>query len=330
MFTHIPTHIIGGPLGAGKTTLIQHLLSQKPVGQRWAVLVNEFGQIGLDAALMENRDVDVGIAEVAGGCVCCVNGVPFQVALGRLLRKVRPDRLFIEPSGLGHPLQLMRQLQAHPWTGVLWVQPLVTVLDAAALEQGSALPAIHTESAAHSGLVVLNKSDRVDGASLDRLAHQFAVRTLTTSRGIVEFPSLPQAEAFPDAAETSLPTASGSMLHAIWTDIKKPIRQEQSGEQGWSLGWRFHPSQRFSTDTMAIWLASIPWLRAKVIVHTLEGWRSANMVPGDSPQWAESAWRRDSRIELIFDLPQDAEKLNDGLDRCRIESLGESTTHASP
>lgn len=81
MLREIPTHLIGGPLGAGKTSLIRSLLAQKPAGERWAVLVNEFGEIGLDAALLAT-DVDgVAIGEVAGGCLCCVNGVPFQVGL---------------------------------------------------------------------------------------------------------------------------------------------------------------------------------------------------------------------------------------------------------
>lgn len=60
MLREIPTHLIGGPLGAGKTSLIRSLLAQKPAGERWAVLVNEFGEIGLDAALLAT-DVD-GVA----------------------------------------------------------------------------------------------------------------------------------------------------------------------------------------------------------------------------------------------------------------------------
>ncbi|MDH0098315.1 CobW-like GTP-binding protein, partial [Pseudomonas sp. GD04158] len=93
MLSQIPTHLIAGPLGAGKTSLIRHLLAQKPAAERWAVLINEFGQIGLDAALLERGEDGIALAEVAGGCVCCVNGAPFQVGLGRLLRQARPDRL---------------------------------------------------------------------------------------------------------------------------------------------------------------------------------------------------------------------------------------------
>jgi G3E family GTPase len=111
MLQNIPTHVIAGPLGAGKTSLIKHLMAQRPVGERWAVLINEFGQIGLDAALLTEDAQGIALGEVAGGCLCCVNGAPFQIGLARLLRKAKPHRLFIEPSGLGHPAQLLRQLR---------------------------------------------------------------------------------------------------------------------------------------------------------------------------------------------------------------------------
>jgi G3E family GTPase len=153
MLQNIPTHVITGPLGAGKTSLIRHLLKQKPAAERWAVLINEFGQIGLDAALLTTGDDGIALGEVAGGCLCCVNGAPFQIGLGRLLRKARPDRLFIEPSGLGHPVQLIKQLQEAPWVGVLAIQPSVIVLDAQALAQGKALPDTQRDALAQAGRV---------------------------------------------------------------------------------------------------------------------------------------------------------------------------------
>ncbi|MBS7662673.1 cobalamin biosynthesis protein CobW [Pseudomonas lalucatii] len=165
MLNNIPTHLIGGPLGAGKTSLIRQLLAQRPAHERWAVLVNEFGQIGLDAALLASDADGVALGEVAGGCLCCVNGVPFQVGLGRLLRKARPQRLLIEPSGLGHPLQLLEQLRQPPWAGVLAVQPAPLVLDAAALAAGQPLAASQQAALEVAGLLLLNKAEGLDAAA---------------------------------------------------------------------------------------------------------------------------------------------------------------------
>ena len=170
MLQNIPTHVIAGPLGAGKTSLIQHLMAHKPPHERWAVLVNEFGQIGLDAALMSQGSDDIAITEVAGGCVCCVNGAPFQIGLSRLLRKSRPDRLFIEPSGLGHPAQILKQLGEAPWLGVLVLQPCVMVLDAQAMAQGKPLPKTQQEALKSAGLLVMNKSNSVPNEQREQIA----------------------------------------------------------------------------------------------------------------------------------------------------------------
>ncbi|KXK68648.1 cobalamin biosynthesis protein CobW, partial [Pseudomonas monteilii] len=162
MLQNIPTHVIAGPLGAGKTTLIRNLLAQRPANERWAVLINEFGLVGLDAALLSRDEDGIAIGEVAGGCLCCVNGMPFQVGLGRLLRKSRPDRLFIEPSGLGHPLQLLAQLQKAHWTGVLTIQPLLMVVDAQSMVRNEQLPEAQQQAFDAAESVVLNKSEAVD------------------------------------------------------------------------------------------------------------------------------------------------------------------------
>ena len=100
----VPTNIITGFLGVGKTTAISHLLKNKPSDQRWAVLVNEFGEIGVDGRLMQGQypeEQRVFVKEVPGGCMCCAAGLPMQVALNQLLASARPDRMLIEPTGLG-------------------------------------------------------------------------------------------------------------------------------------------------------------------------------------------------------------------------------------
>jgi len=109
----VPTNIVTGFLGVGKTTTILHLLKSKPAGERWAVLVNEFGEIGIDGSLIQgqhSKEMGVYIREVPGGCMCCTAGLPMQIALNQLLVSSRPDRLLIEPTGLGHPKEVLQTL----------------------------------------------------------------------------------------------------------------------------------------------------------------------------------------------------------------------------
>ena len=94
----VPTNIITGFLGVGKTSAILNLLNNKPENERWAILVNEFGEIGIDGSIFESQQSEeqgVYIREVPGGCMCCTAGAPMQVALAQLLRKAKPDRLLI-------------------------------------------------------------------------------------------------------------------------------------------------------------------------------------------------------------------------------------------
>ncbi|AZD05357.1 CobW family GTP-binding protein [Pseudomonas chlororaphis] len=318
MLHNIPTHVIAGPLGAGKTSLIQHLLAQRPANERWAVLINEFGQIGLDAALLARDEDGIALGEVAGGCLCCVNGAPFQVGLGRLLRKARPDRLFIEPSGLGHPAQLLQQLREAPWQTVLAVQPCVLVLDAQALAAGKPLPQAQQEALPSAGLLLLNKDEGLDAAQRQGILEQLpACPLLWTTRGTLALERLPGVEARAGAAIEAFEVPKGlAQLPAIWTDPAQPICLSQAQEGGWSIGWRWHPSQVFDVRCLEQWLASLDWRRAKLVIHGAQGWVSGNALDNAALHWQASEWRRDSRIELIFSEPQDVATLQQSLAEC--------------
>ncbi|CAM3637999.1 Zinc-binding GTPase YeiR [Pseudomonas reidholzensis] len=321
MLQNIPTHVIAGPLGAGKTSLIRQLMEQRPANQRWAVLVNEFGQIGLDAALLSRDEDGVEISEVAGGCLCCVNGTPFQVGLARLLRKARPDRLFIEPSGLGHPLQLLNQLGQAPWAGVLSVQPLVMVLDAQALARGEPLPQAQREAIGAAGLLIGNKSSAVDESHRLLINKEFSNKPVVwTEHGKLPLERLLEFSTSAPVAlvTTDLPVDNATAsLATLWTDPKAPIVLAQQGEGGWSIGWRWHPSQQFDSAQVERFLKAWAWRRAKGVIHSEAGWQSFNGLAGGAVDWQPSAWRRDSRIELISDQQQPAEALQAALAACR-------------
>lgn len=320
MLQNIPTHVIAGPLGAGKTSLIKQLLTQKPAGERWAILINEFGQIGLDAALLTTAEDGIALGEVAGGCLCCVNGAPFQVGLGRLLRKAQPDRVFIEPSGLGHPAQLMAQLRDPPWEGVLAVQPSVMVLDASAMAAGQALPETQQAALDGAGLLVMNKSVDLDTDVRDRLIALLPGRPLFwTDQGVLPLARLPGLDARANAAvDNFVPPKGLAQLPAIWTDPRQPICLSQGQAEGWSIGWRWHPSQQFELMRVQQWLGSRGWRRAKLVIHSNAGWLSGNALEGAPIHWQNSEWRRDSRLELIFSEPQDEAVLQAELAACMI------------
>lgn len=143
----IPVNIITGALGVGKTTAIRHLLSQRPPHERWAIVVNEFGALGIDGAVLDTAggiaadadgttttgggDGGVVVREVAGGCLCCAVAAPFTVAVTQVLRRAKPDRLLIEPSGMGHPGGLFDALSGEHLRGVLDLRATVALVDMA-------------------------------------------------------------------------------------------------------------------------------------------------------------------------------------------------------
>ena len=127
----LPTNIITGFLGVGKTTAILHLLKHKPENEKWAVLVNEFGEVGIDEKFFAGEFQEkngVYIREVPGGCMCCVSGLSMQISLNMLLARAKPDRLLIEPTGLGHPKEILALLSNSHYLNILDLRATITLV----------------------------------------------------------------------------------------------------------------------------------------------------------------------------------------------------------
>ncbi|MCL5043489.1 MAG: CobW-like GTP-binding protein [Gammaproteobacteria bacterium] len=313
---NIPTHVIAGPLGAGKTTLLQHLLQQRPAHERWAILINEFGQLGLDAALLEVDTRDgVSLAEIPGGCLCCVNGLPFQVGLQRLLRRSKPQRVLIETSGLGHPVTLLQQLQQQPWMGVLTMQPLVMVLDASALARGQPLPATQQAALPLAGCLLLNKSAQLTEEQRQHVLLSLpAVVQHWTEQAAIDWQQIPGAgAATPDQAAIASKPADPSGLRVLWRSRDEIHCQQQRQDEHLSMSWRLHPQQQLDRRQMTHWLGLSPWLRAKAIIHATDGWFSLNALPDSPLRWKPAAPANEQRLELIFGQPQDQQALTTAL-----------------
>ncbi|MGD2182409.1 cobalamin biosynthesis protein CobW [Lusitaniella coriacea] len=194
----IPVTVITGFLGAGKTTLVRHLL-QNNQGRRIAVLVNEFGEMGIDGELLrdcqvcdEEENPQSNIVELNNGCLCCTVQEEFYPTIQELLkRREQIDCILIETSGLALPKPLIQAFRWHEIRNGATVDGVVTVVDAQALAAGTlvgdldALEAqrqadpnlehetpieeLFEDQLACADLVVLTKTDLADETDLNKV-----------------------------------------------------------------------------------------------------------------------------------------------------------------
>ena len=167
----VKTNIITGFLGAGKSTNILNVLSQKPEKERWALLVNEFGEVGIDGTMLsQSGSPDIFVREVPGGCTCCSSGIPLHMALNMLLARAKPDRLIIEPSGLGHPRELIEALTDQHYSSLLSLGATITLIDARKISDSSYTKhPIFKQQVDVADVVFASKSDLYKGNEIDQL-----------------------------------------------------------------------------------------------------------------------------------------------------------------
>lgn len=199
----IPATVITGFLGAGKTTMIRNLLANAG-GRRIALIINEFGDLGVDGDVLkgcgEETCTEDDIVELTNGCICCTVADDFIPAMEKLLeRDNRPDHIIIETSGLALPQPLVA---AFNWPAIktqVTVDGVVTVVDSAAVAAGrfaedeakvdaqravdpsldheSPLEELFEDQLTAADLVVLNKTDLIDAAGLSAVKAEIAQRS---------------------------------------------------------------------------------------------------------------------------------------------------------
>lgn len=327
----VPTNVVTGFLGVGKTTAISNLLQKRPAGERWAVLVNEFGEIGVDGSLLEGQGGGEGgvyIREVPGGCMCCTAGLPMQIALNQLLRRAKPQRLLIEPTGLGHPAEVLESLSSEHYREVLLLQRTLTLVDARNLsdERYRSHPAFRQQLEI-ADVIVANKQDLYAPADVDALRgyaaeHNPAADLVFTRFGALRSEWLdgpnahvfspcsdhvPEPEPEPEpglsAEDRSDPLGDGGIIKAV-----------NEGEGFHSVGWRFDPHYVFSKMRLIALLSGLSAERMKAVFITESGVFGYNLTR-DGLTEIELDECVESRMEVIADV------IDSGLERQLMDCI---------
>ncbi|MDY7021769.1 MAG: GTP-binding protein [Cyanobacteriota bacterium] len=189
----LPVTIITGFLGSGKTTLLNHILSNQD-GVKTAVLVNEFGEIGIDNELIVTTDEDNTMVELSNGCVCCTINEDLVNAVYKVLeRPEKVDYMVVETTGLADPLPVALTFLGTELRDMTRLDSIVTMVDCANFSLDLFNSQAAQSQVAYGDIIVLNKTDLVDEADVDHLEVRLRdlkrdARILRTTQSKVSLP----------------------------------------------------------------------------------------------------------------------------------------------
>lgn len=329
-------NIISGFLGTGKTTAINRLLAARPTGERWVVVVNEFGEMGIDGVLLprppeslgtagDASPSDVVVREIPGGCICCTAGVQFRDTLVRVVRELRPDRVLIEPSGIATVGSIIDTLRSPGLAGAIALHTVVTLVDP-----------LHWRSPDHrrseafqdqveaADILLANRTDLCDQATTDHfIADGMALFPPKIRVDRVEHAAI--APELLDLVSDRRPAADGdqgkvrlisAILRPSAGGVLGAVHPVHGAEYGTVAG-QFSREEVFDETALARWISLCrrrpEVLRIKGVFRTNGGWIAWNATPEEQSP-LRTSHRRDSRIQLVVkrgvgDPPVDEEQL---------------------
>lgn len=322
-------HLITGFLGTGKTTAVLHLLKQKPAHEKWAVLVNEFGEVGIDGAII--KESGVAVREVQGGCLCCVSGLPFQMGLNMLLAREKPDVLLIEPTGLGHPRNILQTLKSEHYREVFTLGATLCMLDSRHLLENKYLESdVFVDQIQLADVLVANKTDLADeqakaafetllANSQPKKAASAWIEQGQVSIDLLNSPASEKRLAIhPDAHQRN---RKENLTIVLPLGANEPYRLFENKGQGYfSAGWILKEELLFSAEKLRDWLNGLSVERVKGIVCTDEGPLILNMRDQVLSEM-KTRTLEESRLEIIDSTPIASRELEQQVLACLVSPL---------
>lgn len=317
----INTNLIIGRLGSGKTTCIKHLINNIPKNEYWAIIVNEFGQVGIDSALLSGQeDNSLSVTEINGGCICCAAQSKLRVTLTSLIRKHKPDRIIIEATGLGHPAGIIDLLRDEFLQAIIKIDSIITVIDISLFEipynPNDEKSPLTTESFNQqtqlADIIILNKDDLSKQTNTKHAQHYLGLfypkksKTVSTKYGVIDLnlltlPSkISQKDKLAPPHSKHYSSRSGTFsAHNIQVD-----HFFSESDEYISFGYIFPDNLIFSRKKLQqlfkeyITDTSFEVVRLKAVFNCGRFWQAFNYTDRNF-DIDESYYRRDSRIELI-------------------------------
>lgn len=322
-------NLITGPLGSGKTTFIRHLITLKPNTERWVLLVNEFGSVGIDGAILaENASVES--IQLPGGCICCSAKGALKETLFEVMQTHRPDRILIEPTGLGEPDTLVDIMQEADLKALIQLQTVFAVLDSASVTQQEINTLTIMQNLLNmADVVVLNKIDIASSEQIESLQHYCHTlfppkkAVLTSQQGELadHWLDVVHTNTQPEIQPASLSSKKQSHHHDGTTKLSNvgvmlpyaPIEFEQPVERLYkselgiqSMGFIFSNAVVFDWQKLHALFDSLSHhpqfkgiVRAKGVLRVGDPWMLFQWVNQQASREYIS-YRRDSRLEFLI------------------------------
>ncbi len=292
-----PVHIVAGFLGTGKTTALLAQLAAREGKEKSAVIVNDFGVAQIDATLLGGA---VALTSIAGGCVCCTAPEGLAPALEAILDTLQPDRIFIEPSGLARPRDIVDMLTRGVTRDRIAIMPAIVLVDVERLDH----PLVG-EQMEGADVLLAARADLASEASLTTFhAHAGALWPAPMVTGEVHRGDIP-AEAF------AWPAGAGPRAAEV------DAHEHAHSTEGFvARSFVFSPDTVFAWDELRRLVVNTAFLaRFKGLFRTELGWFRLDWAGGIITP-GQTAFRRDSRADVILESEGDLDHFDAGLRAC--------------
>ena len=162
--------VISGFLGAGKTTFIKELINKVFVGEKLVLIENEFGEIGIDGGFL--KDAGIEITEMNSGCICCTLVGDFSKALQKVLEEYHPDRVIIEPSGVGKLSDIVKAIEDVKRDADIEISGRITVVDGKKAKMYlKNFGEFFQDQVAHASTIVISRTQSMTPEKIEECVH---------------------------------------------------------------------------------------------------------------------------------------------------------------